>query len=95
MGTTEVRPAELAELFKVFGDESRVRILFKLMEGEKNVGDIVQNMDVSQPTVSHQLKILKQAKLVKCRREGKSMYYSLDDDHVHTILSVGIEHVME
>ena len=74
MGTNEAMLGELAEVFKVFGDETRIRILFELMEGEKNVGDIVKTVDVSQPTVSHQLRILKQAKLVKSRREGKSMY---------------------
>ena len=95
MGTNEAMLGELAEVFKVFGDETRIRILFELMEGEKNVGDIVKTVDVSQPTVSHQLRILKQAKLVKARREGKSMYYSLDDDHVRTIISVGMEHLME
>ncbi len=95
MGTNEAMLGELAEVFKVFGDETRIRILFELMEGEKNVGDIVKTVDVSQPTVSHQLRILKQAKLVKSRREGKSMYYSLDDDHVRTIISVGMEHLME
>ena len=95
MGTNAAMLGELAEVFKVFGDETRIRILFELMEGEKNVGDIVNNVNVSQPTVSHQLRILKQAKLVKSRRDGKSMYYSLDDDHVRTIISVGMEHVME
>ncbi len=95
MGTNEAILGDLAELFKVFGDETRVRILLELLEGEKNVGDIVQNVAVSQPTVSHQLRILKQAKLVKARRDGKSMYYSLDDDHVRTIINVGMEHLME
>jgi ArsR family transcriptional regulator len=95
MGVNEAILGDLAELFKVFGDETRVRILLELLEGEKNVGDIVQNVAVSQPTVSHQLRILKQAKLVKARRDGKSMYNSLDDDHVRTIISVGMEHLME
>ena len=95
MGVNEAILGDLAELFKVFGDETRVRILLELLEGEKNVGDIVQNVAVSQPTVSHQLRILKQAKLVKARKDGKSMYYSLDDDHVRTIINVGMEHLME
>ena len=95
MGVNEAILGDLAELFRVFGDETRVRILLELLEGEKNVGDIVQNVAVSQPTVSHQLRILKQAKLVKARRDGKSMYYSLDDDHVRTIINVGMEHLME
>ena len=95
MGTNDMILGDLAELFKVFGDETRIRILGELMESEKNVGDLVNSVAVSQPTVSHQLKILKQAKLVKARRDGKSIYYSLDDDHVRTIISVGMEHLME
>ena len=95
MGVNEAILGDLAELFKVFGDETRVRILLELLEGEKNVGDIVQNVAVSQPTVSHQLRILKQAKLVKARRDGKSMYYSLDDDHVRTIIDQGLNHIEE
>lgn len=86
---------ELAELFKVFGDSTRIRILYALFESELCVGDMAQMFHLSQSSVSHQLKILKDAKLVKFRREGKIIFYSLDDDHVRTILSMGMEHVEE
>lgn len=86
---------DLAELFKVFGDTTRIRILYALFESELCVGDIAQLLSVSQSAVSHQLKILKDAKLVKFRREGKIIFYALDDDHVRNILSMGMEHVEE
>lgn len=86
---------DLAELFKVFGDSTRIRILYALFESELCVGDISQLLNVSQSAVSHQLKILKDAKLVKFRREGKIIFYALDDDHVRNILSMGMEHVEE
>ena len=81
---------ELAELFKVFGDSTRIKILYALC-----VGDLAQLVNISQSAVSHQLKILKDAKLVKFRREGKIIFYMLDDDHVRTMLSMGMEHVEE
>ena len=77
---------ELAEIFKVFGDSTRIKILCALFEGE---------MCVSQSAVSHQLRVLKQARLVKFRREGKIVYYSLDDDHVKHIFNEGLNHVLE
>ena len=86
---------ELADLFKVFGDSSRIRILYKLQEGEMCVQDIAEGLLMTQSAVSHQLKILKMSKLVKNRRDGKMIYYSLDDDHVSTILSMGKEHLEE
>ena len=86
---------ELADLFKVFGDSSRIRILYKLQEGEMCVQDIAEDLSMTQSAVSHQLKILKMSKLVKNRRDGKMVYYSLDDDHVSTILSMGKEHLEE
>ncbi len=86
---------DLAELFKVFGDSTRIKILYALFESELCVGDIAQLLNLSQSSVSHQLKILKDAKLVKFRREGKIIFYSLDDDHVRTMLSMGMEHVEE
>ena len=86
---------ELADLFKVFGDSSRIRILYKLQEGEMCVQDIAEGLSMTQSAVSHQLKILKMSKLVKNRRDGKMVYYSLDDDHVSTILSMGKEHLEE
>ena len=86
---------DLAELFKVFGDSTRIRILYALFESELCVGDLAGILALSQSAVSHQLKILKDAKLVRFRREGKIIFYSLDDDHVRTILSMGMEHVEE
>ena len=96
----ETQPAEevlyeLAELFKVFGDSTRIRILYALTESELCVGDIAQLLNLTQSAVSHQLKILKDAKLVKFRREGKVVIYALDDDHVRNILSMGMEHIEE
>jgi ArsR family transcriptional regulator len=86
---------DLAELFKVFGDSTRVKILYALFEKELCVQEISDLLSLSQSSVSHQLRILKDAKLVRFRREGKSMYYSLDDDHVREIISMGMEHVEE
>jgi ArsR family transcriptional regulator len=86
---------DLAELFKVFGDSTRIRILYALFESELCVSDMAQILNMNQPAVSHQLRILKDAKLVKFRREGKSIFYSLDDDHVRNILSMGMDHVEE
>lgn len=86
---------DLAELFKVFGDSTRIRILYALFESELCVGDMAQILNLSQSAVSHQLRILKDAKLVKFRRQGKIIFYALDDDHVRTMLSMGMEHVEE
>ena len=86
---------DLAELFKVFGDSTRIRILYALFESELCVGDMAQLLGISQSAVSHQLKILKDAKLVRLRRDGKIIFYMLDDDHVRTMLSMGMEHVEE
>lgn len=86
---------ELAELFKVFGDSTRIRILYVLFENELCVSDIAELLNMSQSSVSHQLRILKDAKLVKFRREGKSIFYALDDDHVYHIIEMGMEHVEE
>ena len=85
----------LAELFKVFGDATRIKILFVLEHGEMCVCDIAQAMKMTQPAISYQLKTLKHAKLVKSRREGKMIVYSLDDEHVHTIIGVALEHLKE
>ena len=82
---------DLAELFKVFGDSSRIRILFALFASEFCVNDLADNLGMTQSAVSHQLKILKLNKLVKSRRDGKQMYYSLADDHVRTIIAMGRE----
>ena len=86
---------DLAELFKVFGDSTRIRILFVLFEAEVCVCDLAQALNMTQSAISHQLKILKQNKLVKSRREGKSIFYSLADDHVRTIIAQGREHIEE
>lgn len=86
---------DLAELFKVFGDSTRIKILYALFENELCVNDIAQLLNLSQSSVSHQLRILKDAKLVRFRREGKIIFYALDDEHVRTILSMGMEHVEE
>lgn len=85
----------LAELFKVFGDPTRIRILYALSIEELCVQDIADKLDMSQSAISHQLRILKQMSLVKFRRDGKTLYYSLADDHVATIMAQGLEHVCE
>ena len=86
---------DLAELFKVFGDSTRIRILYVLFEAEVCVCDLAEALNMTQSAVSHQLKILKQARLVKARREGKQVFYSLSDDHVRTIIAMGREHIEE
>ena len=91
----ETKLYDLAELFKVFGDSTRIRILFVLIEAEVCVCDLAQTLNMTQSAMSHQLKILKQSKLVKSRREGKSIFYSLSDDHVRGIINMGMEHVEE
>ena len=85
----------VAELFKIFGDPTRVRILHTLFDKELCVQDIADCLEMSQSAISHQLRILKQSALVKFRREGKTIYSSLADDHVATILKQGLEHVCE
>jgi ArsR family transcriptional regulator len=85
----------LAEIFKVFGDSTRIKILYLLFESEMCVCDIAQLLGMNQSAISHQLRILKQAHLVKNRREGKSVFYSLSDSHVRTIIDQGMEHVCE
>lgn len=86
---------DLAELFKVFGDSTRIRILFVLFESEVCVCDLAEALNMTQSAISHQLKILKQSRLVKSRREGKSVYYSLADNHVRKIIDNGLEHIEE
>ena len=86
---------EMAELFKVFGDSTRIRILFVLFEAEVCVCDLAAALGMTQSAVSHQLRILKQNKLVKSRRDGKSIFYSLADGHVRTIIDQGLEHIEE
>ena len=86
---------DLAELFKVFGDSTRIRILYVLFEAELCVCEIAQTLNMTQSASSHQLKILKQSRLVKNRREGKQVFYALADDHVRTIIRQGREHIEE
>lgn len=86
---------ELSELFRIFGDSTRIKILYALLDAELCVGDLAEVLSLTQSSVSHQLRILKNAKLVKFRRDGKSIFYSLDDDHVKNILNLGMEHVEE
>jgi len=86
---------DLSELFKIFGDSTRIKIINSLLEEELCVNDISQKINVSQSAVSHQLRILKSSKLVKYRKEGNSIYYSLDDNHVKKIFELGCEHINE
>lgn len=86
---------ELAEIFKVFGDSTRIKILYVLFEQEMCVCDIAQLLNMTQSAISHQLKILKQSRLVKNRREGKAVFYSLADGHVRSIINQGLEHIEE
>ena len=86
---------DLAELFKMFGDSTRIRILYVLFEAEMCVCDIAEVLKMTQSAISHQLRLLKQAKLIQSRREGKMVYYSLADDHVRTIINQGMEHIQE
>lgn len=85
----------LAEFFRVFGDASRLRILFALLDCEKCVIDIAQQLGMSQSAVSHQLQTLRSQRLVKYRRDGKTIFYSLADDHIFSIINQGMEHVEE
>ena len=86
---------DLAELFKVFGDSTRIKILYALHDSELCVQDIADAVQLSQSAVSHQLRVLKDSKLVRFRREGKTVFYALDDDHVRSILSMGMDHIEE
>lgn len=85
----------LAELFKVFGDSTRIRILLLLQEKEASVNEIANELSMNQSAISHQLKNLKHSKLIKNRRDGQTIYYSLDDDHVYKIIEMGLAHVDE
>lgn len=84
---------ELAEFFKIFGDGTRIRILHILLEGERNVGELAEALEMSQSAVSHQLRVLRQNDLVKYRKEGKTVFYSLDDEHVRMVLEQGMTHI--
>ena len=86
---------ELADLFKLFGDSTRIGILWALSESEMCVCDLCALLKMKQPAVSHQLKNLKQSRVVKARRDGKIVYYSLDDEHIRRLLNLGMEHIRE
>ena len=86
---------DLAELYKIFGDSTRIKILYTLFTEERGVGDIARLLGMTMSAISHQLRILKQARLVKPRREGKMVYYALADDHVRTIFAQGLDHILE
>ena len=86
---------DLADLFKIFGDTTRIKILYTLRKQELCVNELAQSLTMTPSAVSHQLKILRQSKLVKNRREGKSLFYSLNDNHVVTIVDQGMEHICE
>ena len=86
---------DLADLFKVFADTTRIKMLYALLDSPLCVADIAETVGAPQSAVSHQLRILKQAHLVKFQRDGKSIIYSLSDDHVHTMLAQGMEHICE
>ena len=86
---------DLAELFKIFGDQTRIRILCVLFEAEVCVCDIAEALDMTQSAISHQLRILKAGRLIKGRREGKQIFYSLDDEHVRSIIGAGMAHICE
>lgn len=86
---------DLAELFKIFGDVTRIKIIYALLEYEMCVCDIASLLDMTQSAISHQLRVLKKARLVKFRKEGKIVFYSLDDDHIDKIFSFGLDHIKE
>lgn len=86
---------DLAELYKVFGDSTRIKILYVLFEDEMCVCDIAETLNMTMSAISHQLRVLKQARLVKYRKDGKAVYYALSDDHVKSILAQGMEHISE
>jgi len=86
---------DLAEFFSVIGDSTRIKILYLLFEGEMCVCDISEKLSMSMSAISHQLRVLKNSRLVKYRKVGKSVLYSLDDDHVKTIINMGVEHISE
>lgn len=91
----EERLKELADFYKVFADPTRIKILCVLLESEMCVCDLAEVLEMTQSAISHQLRVLKQMKLVKNRREGKTVYYSLADSHIQTIISQGMEHITE
>lgn len=92
---SETNLSNLAEFFKMLGDSTRIKIICVLFKGEMCVGGIVELLEMSQSSISHQLRILKSARIVKGRKAGKQVFYSLDDDHVESIYQMGMEHIFE
>ena len=92
---TEEMLNDLAELYKIFGDSTRIKILYTLFDQARGVGEIAQELHMTVSAISHQLRVLKQMDLVKSRREGKTIFYSLADGHITTILSQGLDHIQE
>ncbi len=93
--TDEQHIENLSEFFKLFGDKTRLRIIEVLMYGELSVGSIAQALDMSQSSISHQLRLLKRSRLVKSRKDGKRVYYSISDEHVETVFAMGLDHILE
>lgn len=91
----EYNVTKVAEFFKLMGDNTRLKILIALSQSERCVSDLVECLKISQPTISHQLKLLRTAKLVKTRRDGRAIYYSLDDEHIENIVAMAIAHADE
>ena len=92
--TEEQHASQLAELFRALGDPSRLRIIAVLLEGEQNVGALAERIDLSESAVSHQLRTLRQLRLVRARKQGREVYYALDDDHVADLFRRGLDHVL-
>ncbi|HZK10004.1 MAG TPA: metalloregulator ArsR/SmtB family transcription factor [Clostridia bacterium] len=93
MELTDQEARELAEFYKIFGDPTRIRLIYLLSSGELNVGELAKKVNLSLSAISHQLRILKVHRIVKNRKEGTAVYYSLDDEHVYTLISQGYEHI--
>ena len=86
---------DLANLFKIFGDSTRIKIMRELLDSEKNVQSIAEELKMDSSAISQQLRILRNNKLVRSRRDGKQIFYALDDEHVKTIIEIGLEHIRE
>jgi len=93
-GLNEDLAAQLAELFSALSDTSRVRIIAALADGEMNVGALAVSVDISESAVSHHMRHLRQMRLVRARKEGRYVFYALDDDHINDLFSCGLEHVL-
>jgi DNA-binding transcriptional ArsR family regulator len=94
-GLTDPQASQLAELFRALSDPSRVRIIAALIDGETNVGALAEIVGISESAVSHQLRTLRQMRLVRARKQGREVYYAIDDDHVNELFQRGLDHVRE